>query len=188
MTFAILVKTAVLIAVIMIVVARRRNRKSAVSTEMERIRCSDWQGWIEIANTDYTPLFQGKIVAMDPDGAGALLFGVLVEENAPAALISAIKAGPFTCLTEGRVLVRGLVSHHKKLIMTKMADQDLIERINAAMDQEVKPDTCLVLNSFDIQHMDTEEGMAQFEKIWEASRAKPDAGNSETEEDPLSIQ
>ncbi len=188
MTFTILVKIAVLIAIIMIVVARRRNRKSALSTEMERIRCSDWQGWIEIANTDYTPLFQGKIVATDPDNGGALLLGVLVEENAPAALISAIKTKPFTCLTEGRVLVRGLTSHHKKLIMTKLVDQDLIERLNAALDQGVKPDTCLVLNSFDIQHMDNEEGMVEFDRIWEASRTKPAAGNCETGEDPLSIQ
>jgi hypothetical protein len=139
---------------------------------MENIRTSDWGGWIEIANTDYTPLFQGRMIATAQDPAGALLFGVLVEENAPAPLVAAIKAGPSTYLTEGRVLVRGLTAHDKKLIMTKLEDPDMIDRLSDSMDQGVKPDTCLVLNSVEIQHIDTPEGVAQFEKMWEDAHVK----------------
>jgi hypothetical protein len=110
------------------------------------MRTSDWQGWVEIANTDYLPLFQGKIVATAAtrDYTGALLFGVLLEENAPIALMTAIKALPFQYLTEGLVLVRGLTAHNKKLITTELKDQDLIKRLCAAMDmdKEVKPETC----------------------------------------------
>ncbi|MFZ1984669.1 MAG: hypothetical protein WAU91_09675 [Desulfatitalea sp.] len=171
MTFSLLIKIAIPIAIAIIVVARRRNNKSAVCADMEHIRTSDWGGWIEIANTDYTPLFQGKMVATTQDHAGALLFGVLVEENAPAPLMTAIKAGPCSYLTEGRVLVRGLTAHHKKLIMTKLEDPDLINRLCAVMDQGVKPDTSLVLNSIEIQHMDTPKAVAQFEKLWEDSQA-----------------
>jgi hypothetical protein len=40
------------------------------------------------------------------------------------------------------------------------------------MDKEVKPETCLVLNSIDIQHMDSPEGQVQFEEIWEGSLSK----------------
>jgi hypothetical protein len=69
------------------------------------MRTSDWQGWVEIANTDYLPLFQGKIVATAAtrDYTGA---------------------------------------HNKKLITTELKDQDLIKRLCAAMDKEVKPETC----------------------------------------------
>lgn len=171
MTFSLLIKIAVIAAVAGIFIARRRDKKSAVLEGLEQMRTSDWQGWIEIANTDYLPLFQGKIVATAAtrDHAGALLYGVLLEENAPAALVSAIKAQPFKCLTEGRVLVRGLTAHDKKLITTELKDQDLIQRLCDVMDKEVKPESCLVVNSIDIQHIDSPEGMAQFEEIWEAS-------------------
>lgn len=174
MTFSLLIKIAVLAAVVGIFIARRRGKKSAVLDGLEQMRTSDWQGWVEIANTDYLPLFQGKIVATAAtrDHAGALLFGVLLEENAPAALVTAIKARPFKCLTEGRVLVRGLTAHDKKLIMTELKDPDLIHRLCDVMDKEVQPETCLVVNSIDIQHMDSPEGMAQFEEIWEASLSK----------------
>ncbi len=179
MTFALLIKIAVVAAIVGIVIARRRNKKSALLESLDQMRTSDWQGWIEIANTDHLPLFQGKIVATAQDYTGALLFGVLLEENAPTALVAAIKARPFKCLTEGRVLVRGLTAHDKQLITTKLEDQDLIDRLCSVMDKEVKPETCLVLNSIDIQHMDSPEGMAQFEEIWEGSlstqRKKKDA-------------
>ena len=171
MTLSLLIKIGVLAAVVGIVIARRRNKKSAVLKGLEKMRTVDWKGWIEIANTDYMPLFQGKIVATAAtrDHAGALLFGVLWEENAPPALVTAIKAQPFNYLTEGRVLVRGLTAHDKKLIMTELKDQDLIHRLCTAKDKEVKPETCLVLNSHDIQHMGSREGISQFEEIWETS-------------------
>lgn len=174
MTFAILIKIAILAAVIGIVIARRRNKKNDVVEDLERMRTSDWQGWIEIVNTNHLPLFQGKIVAtaMGQDHAGAVLFGVLLEENAPAALVAAIKARPFRYLDEGRVLVRGLTAHDKNLITNQLKDQDLVDRLCALIDKKVKPETCLVLNSIDIQHMDSPESMAQFEEIWEASPAK----------------
>ncbi len=166
-----LIKIAIPVAIAAIIIARRRNSKNVVSADMEHIRTSDWGGWIEIANTDYAPLFQGKIVATSREYAGALLFGVLVEANAPAPLMAAIKAGPCTYLAEGRVLVRGLTAHDDKLIMTKLEDMDLIDRLCAAMEQGVKPETCLVLNSVALQHMDTPEGAAQFEPMWEDSQA-----------------
>lgn len=174
MTFALLIKIAVIAVIVGIVIVRRRDKKSAVLDGLDQIRTSDWQGWIEIANTDYLPLFQGKIVATATaqDHASALLFGVLLEENVPTALVAAIKARPFKYLTEGRVLVRGLTAHDKKLITTKLKDQDLIDRLCAVMDKEVKPETCLVVNSIDIQHMDSPEAMAQFEAIWESSLLK----------------
>jgi hypothetical protein len=184
MTFALIVIIAILIAIVLIVVAPWKDPKNNILTMVEQIRTSTWQGWIEIAindHTDYKPFFQGKIVAMDSDHGGALLFGVLVEENTPAALLSVIKARPFTYLTEGRLLMRGLTSHHKKVIMTKLDDQELIEQLRAVMNQGVKPDTALVLNSIDIQHMDTEESMARFERIWEASQAKPAESCSDAE-------
>lgn len=168
MTFALLIKIAVIAVIVGIFIARRQHKKNAVLEDLEQMRTSDWQGWVEIANTDYLPLFQGKIVATTAatqNHAGALLFGVLLEENAPTALVAAIKAQPFKYLTEGRVLVRGLTAHDKKLIMTKLQDQDLIDRLCAVMDKEVKPETCLVVNSIDIKHMDSPEGMAQFEEI-----------------------
>jgi hypothetical protein len=98
-----------------------------------------------------------------------LLLGVLLEENAPTALVTTIKTRPFRYLTEGRVLVRGLTAHDKNLIMTKLEDQELIDQLCAAMDKQVKPDTCIILNSSEIQHMDTAEAVAQFEKLWEDS-------------------
>lgn len=171
MTFGLLIKIAIPIAIASIIIARRRNSKNVVRADLEHVRTSDWGGWIEIANTDYAPLFQGKIVATSKDYAGALLFGVLVEENAPAPLIAAIKAGTCTFLTEGRVLVRGLTAHDDQLIMTRLEDMDLIDRLSAVMAQGVKPDTCLVLNSIALQHMDTPEAVAQFEKMWEDSQA-----------------
>ncbi len=174
MTFALLIKIAVIAAVVGIFIARRGNKKGAVLEGLDQMRTSDWQGWIEIANTDYLPLFQGKIVATADarQHAGALLFGVLMEENTPTALVEAIKARPFEYLTEGRLLVRGLTAHDKKLITSELKDQDLIHRLRAVMDEETKPETCLVLNSIDIQHMDNPEGMAQFEEIWETSLSK----------------
>ncbi len=172
MTFSLLIKIAIPIAIAIFVVLRRRNSKSTVCADMDHIRTSDWGGWIEIANSDYAPLFQGRIVATAQDYAGALLFGVLLEENAPAPLVTAIKAGPCTYLTEGRVLIRGLTAHDKKLIMTKLEDPDMIDRLSASMDHGVKPDTCLVLNSVEIQHMDTPEALAQFEQMWEDAQAK----------------
>ncbi len=179
MTFALLIKIAVIAVIVGIVVARRRNRKNAVLEGLDQMRTSDWQGWVEIANTDYLPLFQGKIVATAQDYTGALLFGVLLEKNAPTALVAAIKARPFKCLTEGRVLVRGLTAHDKKLITTQLKDRDLIDRLCAVMEKPVKPKTCLVVNSVDIQHMDGPEAMEQFEAIWESSlsnqRKKRDA-------------
>ena len=180
MTFSLMIKVAVVAAVVGIVIARRRNKEQAVKAGLEQLRTSDWQGWVEIANTGYLPLFQGKIVAMAaPRGcAGALLYGVLLEENAPAALLSAIKARPFDYLTEGRVLVRGLTAHDKKLITTELKDQDLIDGICNVMDKGEKPETCLVLNSIDIQHIDNPEGMAQFEELWEASLPKQATGLS----------
>ncbi len=104
MTFTPLIKIAVIAAVVGIFIARRRSKKGAVSEGLEQVRTSDWQGWIEIANTDYQPLFLGEIVAAaaDPDYPGALLFGVLLEENAPSALVAAIKTRPFEHLSEGR--------------------------------------------------------------------------------------
>lgn len=88
MTFALLVKIFVIAVVVMIVIARRRDKNSAVSDGLEQMRSSDWQGWVEIANSDYLPMFQGKIVATAAarNYAGALLLGVLLEENAPPAL------------------------------------------------------------------------------------------------------
>jgi hypothetical protein len=172
MTFALLIKIAVVAAIVGIVIARRRNKKSAVLEGLDQMRTSDWQGWVEIANTDYLPLFQGKIVATAQDYTGALLFGVLLEQNVHPALMAAIKDRPFKYLTEGRVLVRGLTAHDKKLITTKLEDRELIDRLCAVMDKEVKPETCLVVNSIDIQHMDSPEGMAQFEEIWESSLSK----------------
>lgn len=175
MTLSLLIKIGVIAAIVGIIIARRRNKKSVVVEGMEQVRTSDWQGWVEIANTDYQPLFQGKIVATTAtrDHAGALLFGVLLEENAPPALVAAIKAQPVSYLTEGRVLVRALTAHDKELIMTELIDQDLIHRLCDVMDKEVKPETCLVLNSHDIRHMDNQEGMARFEAIWEASLSEP---------------
>ena len=116
MTFSLLIKIAVLAVVVGIVIARRRDKKSAILESLDQMCTSDWQGWIEIANTDYLPLFQGKIVAMAAARGheGALLFGVLLEKNAPAALVTAIKAQPFRYLTEGRVLVRGLTTHENE--------------------------------------------------------------------------
>jgi hypothetical protein len=178
MTFALMIKIAVIAAAIGIIIARRRNKKRFVIKDLEQMITEDWQGWVEIANTDYLPLFQGKIVATaaDQDHAGALLFGVLLEENTPTALVTAIKARPFDYLTEGRILVRGLTAHDKKLITTELKDQDLVNRICAVMNKGVKPETCLVLNSIDIQHMDSPEGTAQFEEIWQASLPKHAAG------------
>ncbi len=180
MTFALLIKIAVIAAVVGIVIARRRDKKSAILQGLEQMRSSDWQGWIEIANSDYLPLFQGKIVATAAarEYAGALLFGVLMEENAPPSLVTAIKSRPFAYLAEGRLLVRGLTAHDQKLITTELKDQDLIHRICGAMDKEVKPETCLVLNSHDIQHMDSPEGLTQFEEIWESSLAKQGSGET----------
>ena len=169
MTFGLLIKIAISIAIAAFVITRRRNNKSAVCADMEQVCASDWGGWIEIANTEYTPLFQGKIVATDREHANTLLFGVLVEENAPAQLTAAMKAKPCSHLSDGLVLVRGLIAHHKKLIMTRLEDYDLIDRLCTVISQGVKPDTCLILNSIEIQHMDTTEAVAQFEKIWEDS-------------------
>jgi hypothetical protein len=175
MKFSFLIIIAVIAVVVGIVIARWQDKKRAVLEGLEQMRASDWQGWIEIANTDYRPLFQGKIVATSAtrDHAGALLYGVLLEKNAPPALVTAIKALPFKCLTEGRVLVRGLTAHDKKLITTELKNPDLIHRLCGVMEKEVKPETCLVLNSIDIQHIDSPEGMAQFEEIWETSLSKP---------------
>ena len=173
MTIGLLLKIAVLAVVIGIIIARWKGKKSDMLKNLEQMRVSDWQGWIEIANNDHLPLFQGKIVAVTETGdyTGALLFGVLVEKNVPAALTEAIKARPFTYLTKGRLLVRGLTVHDKNFIATKLEDQDLIEKLGAAMDRGVKPETSLVLNSVDIQHMDSPEGMAKFDEIWETSLA-----------------
>ena len=180
MTFSLLIKIAVITAIVGFVFACRRDNKSAVIEDLEQMRTSDWQGWIEIANTDYRPLFQGKIVATTAsrDHAGALLFGVLLEENAPPALVAAIKERPFKYLAEGCLLVRALTAHDKEVITTELKDQDLIHRLRAAMENQEKPETCLVLNSSDIRHMDTPEGMAQFEEIWEMSLSTPRLENN----------
>jgi hypothetical protein len=171
MPFSILIKIAVITAVVGFFISRWRNKKNTIFESLEQMRTLDWQGWVEIVNSDHLPLFQGKIVAVAAaqGHTGALLLGVLLEENAPTALVTTIKARPFRYLTEGRVLVRGLTAHDKNLIMTKLEDQELIDRLCAAMDKQVKPDTCLVLNSSEIQHMDTAEAVAQFEKLWEDS-------------------
>jgi hypothetical protein len=169
MPTSLLLEIAVFITVAILVIIRRQNNKRAVSSQMEQIRTSDWLGWIEIANADYTPLFQGRILAAAHEHRGALLFGVLLEENAPRSLISAIKARPFASLTDGRILVRGLTSHDKKLITTRLDDQDLIQHLQAAMDKDIKPDTCLVIKSIEIQHLDTTAAMVQFERIWHDS-------------------
>jgi hypothetical protein len=167
MTFGLLIKIAVVIAITAIIIARKGNKKSTVCADMERVRTSDWGGWIEIANGDHAPLFQGRIVATSQEYAGALLFGVLVEANAPEPLVGAIKAGPCNYLKKGLMLVRGLTANDNKLIMTRLMDTDLMDGLCAAENRGAKPETCLVLNSVEIQHLDTPEGMAQFEKIWE---------------------
>ena len=107
-------------------IERRRNKNRSVINNLEQLRTWDWQGWVEIANTDYLPLFQGKIVAAaaDRDHAGTLLSGVLLAGFAPS--------------------------------WTRVC--------------------CLVLNSIDTQHMDSPEGMAQFEEIWQASLPKQATG------------
>ncbi len=181
MTFPLLIKIAVIAAIVGIFIARWRNKKSAVLEGLEQMRTSDWQGWIEIADADYLPLFQGKIVATTAaqDYMGALLFGVLLEENVPPALVTAIQAQPYKYLIEGRVIVRALTTHDKKLIITELKDTDIIHRLCDVLDNKVKPETCLILNSIEIQHMDSPEGIAQFEEIWEASQSKKDRGISD---------
>lgn len=169
MTFGLMIKIAVVVVITAFFIARWANKKSTVCADMERARTSDWGGWIEIANNDYEPLFQGRIVATSQAYAGALLFGVLVEANAPEPLVRAIKAGPCHYLKEGLMLVRGLTAHDNNLIMTRLMDTDLMEGILAAEDRGPRPQTCLVLNSVEIQHMDTPEGMTQFETMWEDS-------------------
>ena len=91
MTFTLMIKIAVVAAIVGIVIARQRNRERAVKEGLEQLRTSDWQSWFEIANTDSLPLFQGRIVATAAarDCAGALLYGVLLEKNAPTALRTA---------------------------------------------------------------------------------------------------
>lgn len=168
MTVGLMIKIAVVIAITAFIIARRGNNKSKVCADMERVRTSDWGGWIEIANSDHAPLFQGRIVATSQEYAGALLFGALVEENAPEPLVRAIKAGGSCAyLKKGLMLVRGLTAHDNKLIMTRLMDTNLMDGLCAAEDQGAKPAVCLVLNSIEIQHMDTPEGMAQFETMWE---------------------
>jgi hypothetical protein len=173
MTLGVLIRIALIVVIAVIIVSRRRHKQSAVNADLDHIRNSEWGGWVEIANSDYQPLFQGSIVRTAKDQAGALLLGVLVEDHAPAPLVQAIKAGTCTYLTEGRLLVRGLTAHHKNLIMTRLEDLDLMERLCALMEKGVQPETCLVLNSSEIQHMDTPEAMAQFEKVWEDSVREP---------------
>ena len=63
MTFTLMIKIVLIAAVVGIIISRWRKKKRAVIEGLEQLRTSDWQGWIEIANTDYMPLFQGKIVA-----------------------------------------------------------------------------------------------------------------------------
>ena len=172
MTFSLFIKIAISIVIAIFVITRRRNNKSAVFDDMEHVRSSDWGGWIEIVNAEYAALFRGKVVTTNRKLESTLLFGVLVEENAPASLVAAIKAGPCAYLSEGLVLVRGFIAHHKKLVMTKLEDFDLIDRLCTVINQGVKPETCLVLNSIEIQHMDTAEAASQFEKLWEDSLDK----------------
>ena len=185
MTLGLLIKIAMVAVFVAIIFASQQNKRRAILKDLEQMRTADWQGWIEIADADHSPLFQGKIIATTAarDHMGALLFGVLLEENAPAALVTAIKARPFKYQTQDRILVRALTVHNKKLITTRLKDLDLIDGLCAAMGKEMKPETCLVLNSIDILHINSPQGLVQFEEIWETSLSER-AGEIQTMAEP----
>lgn len=157
------------IVFIMIIASKRQNTHQEINNTLEKMVMEDWQGWVEIANQDGTPLFQGKMIATAQGHSGALLIGGLLEQTVIEPLIDAIKSKPFEYVKAGSILVRCLTSHDEKILMTKLEDQDIISRLSDIVDNTTRPETCLSINSVSIQHMDTPEALALFEKIWEDS-------------------
>ncbi len=123
-----------------------------------------WDGWVEISNNEYKPLFQGKIFGKAR--GGLLLAGILVAENTPAALLEAIKETNPSYTTDGSILARGISAHDQKFIMSQLEQKEIIALIEPHLINPEAIKTCLILSSAYFDHMDNPKGMLQFNEVW----------------------
>ncbi|WP_432464606.1 hypothetical protein [Agarivorans sp. QJM3NY_33] len=146
----------------------RQTQKPFNKSEIEAC-VAQWKGWIEVCNSEFKPIFQGKALGQADGWEGLLLVGVLIEDNIPAPLAQALKRRNPACTSEGQFLVRCLSAHDKDFIMSGIEPPERITMLESLLVAPDKIESRMVLNSEYLDAIDIPEGILQFDTIWQNS-------------------
>ena len=144
------------------------DRKKHDKCILDLLEVSD--GWIELADNNYRPLLQGKVLySFDGKVFGV---GLLKQEHLPAALISDIqvKIGPL--LLDGHLpLCRFIIDLRGPIvILTELTDSQMKEKLKPYVNDYSKINLMIGLDSSESILIDNDEGIKDFEQIWQEAK------------------
>ena len=130
-------------------------------------------GWVVLANDQYRPMFQGKLLYVTEDCLG-LAVGVVLEENCPPQLIKDMKAArTISYLEAGKILARVIFDLHSDSIFTHLTDVRLRGLLEHYAKAEAGIDVKLVMSSAEIALVNSREDEQEFARIWNMAEVQP---------------
>lgn len=164
----IMVVVTVVFMVILLERGFRRRKMNKEYDQMIRDMPSMWEGWIELADTHFSPLMFGKVLySFDRKVVGV---GVLMKENLPPNLVLDIdeKIGP-QLLDGYGPLCRFLIDcQGRDVVITELKDRELKEKLNPYVADYSKIKLKMGLDSNEFVLVDNKEGEKDFERIWQS--------------------
>lgn len=162
-----------LVAILLVIVAavfglglcRRRKSERDVRKVLDTLR--ELGGWLEITDNAYSPMFQGKLLTVTDDSYG-LAIGVLLEAGRNPDLIRDLKAARrIDYVGDGRILAKAAIDFGSHVILTGLTDADLRSALQSHVDLTKDIDVKLLMNSVEIQFVNSPEDEQAFSDIWD---------------------
>jgi hypothetical protein len=142
-------------------------------------------GWIEIADDQYRPIFQGKLLTVTEDCLG-LAVGVLLEEGCNPDLIKDLKAARrIAYLDAGKILAKVIFDLHSDLILTHLTDTGLRSLLEHYVQPEANIDVKLAMTSAEIQFANSREDEQRFSEMWTKVDVQPGQVSAGRDRDPI---
>lgn len=126
----------------------------------------EWDGWIQLSDDRFEPIFQGKIIGHLEDSKEMLLVGVLIEENLSDIQREVITALRPSYLSKNRILVRCVTNHQQDVILSHMEDVSVKSMVSPFVNQTANIDLRILINSKNFVLPTSQDEEKSFDRAW----------------------
>lgn len=150
---------------------KNRNHNSISKTKGHSQILEEWDGWIELASSDYKPLMKGKILKQH-DSSMWFGYGYLVQENINNNFLKDLMELEYISSDDGKVLVKFGIDALSSNIISELKESS-IERstLVKVLENNSEPSTVKVwMTSTELGLPQKPDQISQFEKMWKESR------------------
>ncbi len=140
-------------------------------TSEQTKQLADWNYWIELSDTNYKLLMQGKILKISDEGY-ALGVGILQEQALPALLRRALKEKQEPQYIDGKIIVRfALDLTHGEKMLSGLTDTAVKKNLEPYFNKIETIFHRMELDSNEFVFADNPQNVQIFDQLW--NNAKP---------------